>query len=218
MSIRWITNNLLLKALSLAVAVVLWLAVQGDSDTTTMVAVRMQYRNIPPQMEISSELAETAFLELRGPTARLNAINLNNAAIALDLSAHQRPGERTYSITADTAKLPPGVSFLRAVPSQARIRLEPRVSKEVRVMAHFADLPDGYVVSAQDVNPYAVKITGPESHVNSIDRVQTDQIEVALSGGSDQVLATPVYTGDPMVHFEQKTVMVQVKVKIEKSR
>ncbi|MBI4908734.1 MAG: hypothetical protein HY820_34255 [Acidobacteria bacterium] len=216
--IRFLSNDFWLKLLSLAVAVVLWLAIQGDANTTTAVSVHLQYRNIPPQLEISSDLVDTAYIEVRGPSVRLNALNLSNAAVAVDLSAHQRPGERTYSIVDANVKLPPGVTFLRSVPSQIRVRLEPRVSKQVPVMPRFENLPAGYGVVTQNTNPAKVQIVGPESRVNTIDHVETDAIEVDIERGVSQVLLAPVFSGDPLVHFDQKTITVAVKVELEKRR
>jgi len=216
--LRVLVENFWLKVLSLAVAVLLWLAIQGDANTTTAVSVQLQYRNIPPQLEFSSDLAETAYIEVRGPTVRLNSLNLSNAAIAIDLGTHHRPGERTYSILEENVKLPPGVTFLRAVPAQIRIRLEPRVVKQVPVIPRFEDLPDGYAVVSQQSNPPVVQIIGPESRVNSLDHVETDALEIDVNRGDSQVLLAPLYSGDPLVHFDQKTITVAVKVRLDKRR
>ncbi len=215
---RLLSNNFWLKLLSLAVAVVLWLATQGDANTTTAVTVHLQYRNIPANLEISSELVDTAYVEVRGPSRRLDALNLTSAAVAVDLSAHQRPGERTYSIMEQNVKLPPGVTYLRAVPAQIRVRLEPRVTKSVPVNARFSDLPDGYVVGTREVNPPKVEIIGPESRVKSIEQVETDALDVDVRLGMSQVLLAPIFSGDPLVHFDHKSVTAAVKVTLEKRR
>src|SRR5262245_6250218 len=117
--IRLLTDNIGLKLLSLAVATMLWLAIIGaDRETTTSIAVPVQYRNLPQQLEISSTLTDSAYIEIRGTTTRLAGSNLTNAAVILDLAGEKRPGEHTFSILNENVVLPPNVDFLRAIPSQ----------------------------------------------------------------------------------------------------
>ncbi len=214
---RLFTENIPLKALSLGVAVLLWLATVGGGNVTTAVAVPIQYRNLPANLEISSDLVDSAYIELRGASDRLSGSSLANALVVLDLSEQDRPGERTYSILNDTVQLPPGVEFLRAIPSQIRLRLEPRVSRETLVVVRYAPkLPDGWAIQAQQVSPQTVKVVGPDSHVQAVDRVQTDPIELQAVP-SEQVFRVHAFTGDPLVRLERSNVTITVRVTLQKS-
>lgn len=214
---RKLSENLGLKALSLAVAVLLWLATVGGGNVTTAVAVPIQYRNLPTNLEISSELVDSAYVELRGASDRLSGSSLANALVVLDLAAQDRPGERTYSILDDNIQLPPGVEFLRAIPSQIRLKLEPRVSRETLVMVRYAPkIPNGWDIQAQQVSPQTVKVVGPESHVQSVDRVQTDPIELRPVA-EEQVFRVHAFTGDPLVRLERSDVTITVRVSLQKS-
>lgn len=209
--IRLITENLGLKLLSLSVAVLLWMAAVGDPEATTALAVPVQYRNTPPSLEISSQLIESAFVEVRGSGGRLSTANLANAVLVVDLGAERTPGERTVSIVSGNVKLPLGVSFLRSVPSQIRLRLEPRVTRDVPVVVRYAaPTPQGSRISNQEVVPAAVRIVGPESRVNAIDRVQTDPI--VLTGNAQQTFRVHTYAGDPQVRLERSDLVIVVKV------
>lgn len=214
---RKLSENLGLKALSLAVAVLLWLATVGGGNVTTAVAVPIQYRNLPTNLEISSELVDSAYVELRGASDRLSGSSLANALVVLDLAAQDRPGERTYSILDDNIQLPPGVEFLRAIPSQIRLKLEPRVSRETLVMVRYAPkIPNGWDIQAQQVSPQTVKVVGPESHVQSVDRVQTDPIELRPVA-EEQVFRVHAFTGDPLVRLERSDVTITVRVSLQRS-
>jgi YbbR domain-containing protein len=216
--IRLITENFGLKLLSLVVAVLLYLATVGEGQITTAVAVPVQYRSIPPSMEIGSELVDSAYIELRGSAERLSGGSLANAVVILDLSEQIRAGERTYSITSDNVKLPPGVAFLRAIPSQIRLRLEPRVSRELPVVVRYSNrMPDGYSIKSQQVEPSTVKVVGPEGRVNALDRVQTDPIDLTASEGEMTYRVHP-FAGDPMVRLDRSDLLITVKVLLEKSR
>jgi YbbR domain-containing protein len=212
----WITENLGLKLLSLLVAVLLWLATVGEPEMVTAQSVPVQYRNTPANLEISSQLTDTALVEMRGSSERLSGPT--NAVVILDLGDNVRPGERTYSILEEHVKLPPGITFLRAVPSQIRLRLEYRISREVPIVVRYsAPAPDGYKIGRQEVSPQLVRIVGPESRVNAIDKVQTDPIDLAPRDEL-QTFRVHAFAGDPQVRIERSDLMVSVKVDLEKLR
>ncbi|MBS1827674.1 MAG: YbbR-like domain-containing protein [Acidobacteria bacterium] len=214
----WITDNWGLKLLSLAVAVLLWLATVGEPESATVIAVPVQYRNIPATLEVSSEMSDSAYVEVRGPSGRLSGSNLANTVVVLDLASQSKPGERTYSIQAENVRLPAGVQFLRAVPAQIRIRLEYQVSREVPVVVRYAGpAPEGMRIAKQEIQPQLVRILGPESRVNAIDRVQTDPIELSTVEGVQSFQVHP-YSGDPQVRLVKSDLMVTIKVGLEKSR
>jgi len=213
--IGWITDNWGLKILSVLVAVLLWLATVGEPEIITAQSVPIQYRNTPANLEISSELTDSALVEMRGSSERLSGPT--NAVIILDLGGNSRPGERTYSILAEHVKLPPGIAFVRAVPSQIRMRLEYRVSREVPVVVRYsAPAPDGFRIERQDVVPPLVRIVGPESKVNAIDKVQTDPIDLAARDELQTFRVHP-YAGDPQVRIERSDLMISVKVDLQKT-
>lgn len=214
----WITDNWGLKLLSLIVAILLWLATVGEPESATVIAVPVQYRNIPTNLEVSSEMRESAYVEVRGPSGRLSGSSLANTVVVVDLASQSRPGERTYSIQAENVRLPSGVQFLRAVPAQIRIRLEYQVSREVPVVVRYAGpAPEGLRIGSQEVTPQLVRILGPESRVNAIDRVQTDPIELAGVEGIQSFQVHP-YSGDPQVRLVKSDLMVTIKVGLEKAR
>ncbi|MBL8222626.1 MAG: YbbR-like domain-containing protein, partial [Bryobacterales bacterium] len=164
------------------------------------------------------EMRDSAYVEVRGPSGRLSGAHLANSVVVVDLASQRRPGERTYSIQADNVRLPAGVQFLRAVPAQIRIRLEYQVSREVPVVVRYAGpAPEGLRIARQDISPQLVRILGPESRVNAIDRVQTDPIELTSIEGV-QAFQTHPYSGDPQVRMVNSDQIVTIKVWLEKSR
>lgn len=211
-------ENLGLKLLSLGVAMLLWMATVGDPNMTALIGVPVQYQNIPPKLEISSELIHSAQVELRGSRRQLSAENLANVAVMVDLAGVAGPGERTVSILAENVSLPAGVRFLRAIPAQIRLRLEEGLVREVPVLVRYAEpAPEGFRFLRQQVKPSTVRIVGPASRVAAIDHVQTDPVAlVALEGES--LYQVHAYAGDPHVRPEQPGLTIEVKVWLEKSR
>jgi YbbR domain-containing protein len=212
---RSLLHDLPLKLLSLAIAVILWIVIVGDPEMMTSVSAPIQYTNLPRDLEIASEIPESVHLEIRGPASKLASVLEERTAVVLDLASQAHPGERTFTIRQLDVNLPAGVSLARVVPAQLRLRFERREERDVPVQVRFAGPPPaGYRVSRTEVSPERRTITGPESRVNRIEFVETDQIDLS-SVVSEEEFHVYCNTADPLVTFDD-TRMVSVKVWMEK--
>jgi hypothetical protein len=213
---RMLTDNLGWKLLSIVIATGLWLALSGQSEVATSVPAAVRYRNVPPDLELSSDHIERLFLKVRGPAARLAASSLAQTTLVLDLGNALKPGAQTFTITKDNLTLPPGVTLVRVVPSQVRVRLERRSAKTVPVEVRFAGPPPrGYRVSQQFVDPQNVSIVGPQSRLEQIGYLQTDPVDLSAELANAE-FRVPVVLPDPQVHFEQGYPVATVRVTLEK--
>src|SRR5437764_15315311 len=98
-------ENFWWKLLSLAVAVVIWGLVASEPELSTFSTVRVEYKNLPDDLEISSEPVSTVLLEVRGPSGELHDVR---PSVVLDMS-NARPGERTYTVGDGAVKLSQGL-------------------------------------------------------------------------------------------------------------
>lgn len=213
--IRLLLANLHWKLLSIAIAFGLWYIVVGEPELVTSQSVPVFYKNLPLDLEIASDVPDRVHLELRGPASKLAPSHLAEMAVMLDLSAVNNAGERTYTVNQDSVNLPGGVTFLRAVPSQLRLRFDRIATRTVEIQVRkSAPPPAGYRVVSQEVIPPRLKITGPESHVLQVESAQTDPVDLSgvLSSANFHVQA---YVADPQVRF-QASPAVTVRVRVEK--
>ena len=209
-----LTSNLGWKFLSLIIAILLWYAVVGEPELATSVSAPVEYKNIPAALEMSSDVLDRVHLELRGPAGKLRTSDLADLAVVLDLESVHRAGERTFTIQQWNVNLPSGVTLSRAVPAQVRVRFENRASRDVPVRARYSTLPPGYRIVKQDVEPATIRITGPESHVNLVEAVQTDPIDLTdVVGESD--FKVHAYVTSSQVRFASSP-EVRVRVVVEK--
>jgi hypothetical protein len=136
-------------------------------------------------------------------------------AVLLDLSDVKGPGERTFTLSDADFHLPQGVTFLRSVPSQLRVRFARLVSREVPVSIRIsAPPPVGYRVAREESSPEVLRIAGPEGRVKAVTNAETDAID--LSGiTTNQELKVTAFISDPQIRFEVSPI-VTVKLTIEK--
>ena len=212
---QFFTYNVGWKLLSLALAVVLWIAVAREPELATSLSVPVELKNIPEDLDIGSNVPEQMHLEVRGPSGRLSRADLADAAMILDLSdAHA--GERTYTIRPSNFNLPSGVAFYRAVPSQVTLRFDHLAAQNVKIFPRYSKPPQaGYRIRAYVLEPENIRIRGPEERVRRIDRVWTDPVD--LSGVvSSTEFHTHVNVGDAQVRLDGPTA-ITLKVTLERT-
>jgi hypothetical protein len=218
--LRWITDHFGWKVLALAIAVVIWALVASEPELSTFVNIRLEYKNLPDDLVISSEPVTAISLELRGPSGELRGVSFGPAieggvrpAVILDMSGVQ-PGERTFAIGDGNVRLPRGVHLVRAVPSEVRLDFERRAVREVRVVPRFTgEGVNGYEVADYSVEPQQLEIGGPASRVERISTVVTDPVDVSGVVGTSEFRVN-AYVGDPFVRFRDSTaVTVSVVMK-----
>ena len=219
-ALRWVTDNFVWKLLALAAAVAIWMLVASEPELSTFATVRLEFKNLPEDLEISSEPVSTVSLELRGPSGELRSVSgepygLGNLrpAVILDMAGVQ-PGERTFPIGDGNVRLARGVHLVRAIPSEVRFVFEHRATRNVPVKPRFADLgSNGYVVAQVNVDPKEMEISGPASHVARVNEAVTDVVDVSNVVGSSEFHVN-AYVEDPFVRLtESPQVMVAVVMK-----
>src|SRR3954462_10382475 len=109
-------RHLGLKVLAIALAVVLWLTVSGEHVVERNLRVPLEFRNIPPQLEITGDTPSTVDVRLRGSSAVLGRLDPGEVVAVLDLSGG-RPGPRLFHLRNDQVRAPFGDEVAQVVPS-----------------------------------------------------------------------------------------------------
>ena len=219
--LRWMRGllwqNFGWKLLAVGIAVVIWALVASEPELTTLATVRLEYKNLPDDLEISSATIDTVRLELRGPSGELRDLGESgglHAAVILDMSGVQ-PGERTFPIGDSNVKLSRGVHLVRAIPAEVRFEFERSLTRNVRVVARFTgEGQNGYLIAQRAVDPPQLRIIGPASRVSRITSVTTDLVDVSAVVGTSEFRVN-AFVEDPYVRFETSP-QVRVTVTMKK--
>lgn len=220
---RWLHELLFedwsLKLLALLITMGLWYAVTGQRAPATirLRGVRLEFLQ-PNNIEISNDVIEEVSLTLEGSQGKLAELDTRNLVARADIT-QLKPGDRVARLTPQnvTMELPTDVRITAIEPRSVALRLEPVVEREVEVEAHFEGaLPPGYMRRGVQIIPERVRLRGPESHVNAIEKAPTETISLE---GQAESLTLPQIAID--VH-DRKVVpldaLVTVRVEIIEER
>lgn len=212
-----ITQNLGWKIFALLVSVLLWFIYASDPEIGAFVAVPVEYRGMPEDLEIGSDLVESVSVDLRGPSEKVANFSAVKSAVVLDFSSIHKPGEQTLQIDERNVNLPSGMRLVRAVPAQIRLQFERRTRRDIPVQVRFAGSPaEGYQLDRFEAQPKELTVVGPESHVKTIEFAETDPIDLSTVVAQSEFRVN-AFVGDPHVRFE-KPAKISVKVFMEKAR
>ena len=213
---RYVLHNFGFKLLSLVIATGLWLMISPDEHPAE-VAVRapIVFQNVPPQLEISSEMIPEAQIRVRGPERVIRQLRSNDVHAEIDLTG-VKPGERTFDLTSQLVRHPRDLSVVQVVPSQLHLAFDSRLTREVeihpRVTGNFAA---GEQIAKIEVDPARITITGPKHHVEKVDSATTDPVDATGAMGS-ATFTTNVYVADPLVQVIEPT-SIHVTVIVQKA-
>jgi len=205
---RWVLHNFWLKILSLLLATFMWLAISPDQEPAEVaLRVPIEFRHVPPELEISTATIPDAQIRVRGPERLIRELRSADIHAELEL-ADAKPGERTFDLTAQEIRHQRNLSVVQVVPGQVHLSFDTRMTREVEIRPKVT----GNFVAVQVV-PAKITITGPRHHVELVDAATTDPIDVSGTTGNASFV-TNVYVPDPLVQVVQPTpVRVTVSVK-----
>ena len=205
-------RHLGLKVLALALATLLWLTVAGEHVVERSMRVPLEFRNIPPQLEIVGDPPATVDVRLRGSSGVLSRIEPGEVIAVLDLVG-ARPGSRLFPFHNDDVKAPYGVEVAQVTPGTLALDLERSATRAVPIVPALEGEPaPGFVVGRVTSEPSTVQIVGPESRIRQLAEATTEPVVIA--GAHDRVRdIVTVGVADSAVRLTQAqsaTVIVEI--------
>jgi YbbR domain-containing protein len=186
--LRRLFQHLGLKALSVALALALWMSVAGQKHAERAMRVPVEFQNIPDRLELIGETPSLADVRVRGAASALGQLRSGDLVVLVDLST-ARAGRRMFHLTPDQVTAPTGVRVQHVVPATVALTFEASVTRSVPVVAAVEGTPaHGYVVGQVSAAPSVVEVVGPESVVKRLTRATTEP--VSLSGATARVRDT----------------------------
>ncbi len=198
--------------MAIALATLLWLIVAGDHLVERSMRVPLEFRNIPPVLEIVGDPPTAVDVRLRGSSALLGRLEPRDIVAVLDLTT-ARPGSRLFHLRADEVRAPYGVVVAQVVPGTLALDLERSGRRTVPVVPALDGEPaPGFVIGRVTSDPATVEAAGPESRLKQLTGATTEPIEVAGSRGRVRDVVTVGITDSAvrLVQPQDATVTVEV--------
>jgi YbbR domain-containing protein len=199
---RWLRALFLedwtLKALALLITLGLWYAVttQRAPAVKRLHDVPLEFL-LPEGVDIGNDPVDKVDVMLEGSQDRLAVLTARDLVAQMDLR-ELLPGDRNPRLTEKNVsmELPEGVRIRAGgiSPRSLTLHLEPVVEREVPVEARFeGEPPAGFVRGVVTVAPERIRVRGPQSHVNAVERAFTETISLA---GRRETLVLPQVSVD----------------------
>lgn len=180
---RKLTNNIPLKIMSLLVGIMVWVIVVNVDNPISQKNITIQGENVEVlntayvdsanKMCLQDDDPSPVRVTITGDRKTLSRIAASDITVTADL-------QQAVSLDTDPVMVPitascPGISAgnIEVTPQYLSVHLEEKATQEFLVNVNYGDSKPGkgYEVGTQIASPEKVKITGPKSLVNKIDKV-----------------------------------------------
>lgn len=209
---RGLFDNLGLKLSSLGLAFALWMVVAGEQRDERTMNVPLTLARLPKNRALLNVPGDFVTVQLRGPKSLISGLSPNEVDANLDLSA-LKEGENLVAVKPDQIDVPRGVEVVQVSPRWVRLVVESVAEREVRVAARVEGNPAaGHYFKRVSAHPDRVRLVGPSSEVNRLEKVYTSIISIEGRSRDFGVLTSLEPLGK-LVKIEGP-VLVQVSVEI----
>ncbi|MFP4374966.1 MAG: YbbR-like domain-containing protein [Spirochaetaceae bacterium] len=190
------------KALSLAAAILL-LVFHDISE------LEERFFSVPLELELpegyvpASSFPDNVRVSLRGESDEIFRILEEDIRAYVDLTEHDSAGEFLEPIRVERQGTASGIEPLEigVEPLEVAITLEETMQRVVDVEPSLTGFPPtGYELTQYRISPSTVEIEGPSSHVESIEEITTEDIDLA-GRREDFSVRVRLQRPDPLVSF-----------------
>ncbi len=208
-----IFQDLTLKLIALALAVIIWVLVVGEQKSEVQLTVPLELRDLPENLEFIERTSQVD-VTLRGFSSSLKRLTPNDIDVHIDLSNVVR-GTNSFVIAPDDIIVPVGVRVFQVSPSNLDVLLDATVRKSVPVKPNMRGAPiSGFIFGEVTVEPKNVTIAGAQSLVKPLSKVETETI-VLENVSKDLVKKVKVRLPNNTLRIEkdeEKVVSVAIKI------
>lgn len=205
-------NDRALKAASLGLATLLWFAIAAEKTSEMGLSVPVELQNFPKDLELTGDTVDAVEVRLRASPGVIQQLGKNEISALIDLQGAGE-GERIVHLTAESIRVPFGVTVVKITPAIITLNLERTLQKVVAVHPRLLGRPaNGYEVAQLVSTPPEVRIAGPRSRVDEVESAFTEPISVEAARSTVEA-SVNIGIEDPLLRI-QGSPRVQVAARI----
>jgi diadenylate cyclase len=190
-----------LRLTSLVLAAGLWFVIVGRQTAERGVAVPVELRNVPSNLELTGDPVNSVDVRVRASPGLINSLDTGKLLATIDLGGASE-GERIVQLTPDAVQVPFGFRVVKITPSLLTLNLERTERKTVPVRPRITGRPAaGFEITAVTSEPADVRVVGPRSRLREIESAFTEPVSVE---GASETTSENVAVGleDPLLRLE----------------
>jgi YbbR domain-containing protein len=200
MTMRGLLENLPLKVISVALALLLWFVI-GEKTSERGLSVPVELQNVPRDLELVGEPTNVVDVRVRASPSVIQRLTTGDVSARIDLSG-VREGEHIVHLTSDDIRVPFGVRVVKITPSIITMGFERTMQKTVPIRPRLLGRPAvGYEVGEVAAEPGEVRVAGPKSRVQEMESAYTEPVSVEGSG-STVVETVNLGLDDPVLRIQ----------------
>ncbi len=176
---RAFTENLHLKAIAFAVAIILWVIVASQKNAEWAYLVPLEIKQKPDDIIITNNIPNSIDVRVQGSKSFIMGLKPEDIAVKLNLSTLE-VGSNILPITDKNINLPRGARITRINPSYITLEAERLIKKIVKIKPLITGDPlEDYIVESVNIEPPVVEIMAAESEMKGIKFLRTGNINIA---------------------------------------
>jgi hypothetical protein len=193
------------KVLSLAAAAVLFFFYRASTLEERNFSVPLNLE-VPAGLAVSKPYPRSVRVTLRGRSESVFAVLEEDIIVNADLDRFSGEGDFRVPLRVQRKGSAAGVEPLevRVEPAELRLSLEKEIVRTVQVQARLKGQPEhGYDLVQYSVAPMSVEVSGPRSAVESLESVDTEEVDVT-GVREDFSLTVPLKRENSLVRYPRE--------------
>jgi len=186
---RIASQNLVLKAVALALAVAAWWFVAGESKVLVSFSIPLEIRNVPTGVTMTNKPEREVEVRLSGPSSLLSGMRPSEISAGVDLSA-ARAGRQYFTLDDRAVKVPPGIKVQRIFPPSIEVILDRTERRTVPVSARIGG---GNAVRRRvakvEIDPPSVVVEALPEEFSRMPVVYTEEVAPERTEGEFSAIA-----------------------------
>ena len=207
-----LSENWILKLLSLIFALVLWFFVMGERRQEIGFSVPLKLENIPQNLMVANEVPNLVDVRISGPRTLLMNLSPQDISISVDLK-DLKPGLTSFKRLDEKLNIPSALKVTRLSPSFVDVKLERIKEKQVPVVISVEGEPAaGFRLVETKLSPAKVVVVGAEGELKDIREVPTEAVSLTDVTESFSLMVPLNFQGKYSRLKEQEAIEVQVTI------
>ncbi len=208
--LRLVLRRHSLRIWSVAIAFALWFQVHGSGMGSLGLDVPLQVQGLDKSLMIVNDLPETVRVTVAGLQARINHLTREDVRITIDAADITKPGVIDRAISIQDVHLPAGMNIEKIQPDRLQLQVDRVVSRLLPVRA-VIDVPEQWRVAQLTVEPFQVRVTGPEVWLDALSGLESESLRPTLKEGPFEMEARVVSPTGRAVRMVDEGIKVRVK-------